>query len=369
VATVAWAVHYAHQRGLLHRDLKPANILLDERGEPHVTDFGLAKRVTADSTQTQSGAIVGTPAYMAPEQAQSRKGISTAADVYSLGAIFYELLTGQAPFHGETPLETIEKVVRQEPARPRQVSKQIDLDLETICLKCLEKEASKRYGSAEVLAEELERWQRGEPILARPVGSAERLWRWCRRNPAVAIASGLAAATLLMITVLSVWFAGYQQQVAGEKASQAEELRKQESKTATALEQSERDRRQLQATDRERQSALRVAASQALDRGLTYCRNREAFRGILWLARALELCPKEAVDLKRVIRLNFAAWSEKVPRLLTTTVPEGGVRGLGYSRDGKYFLVQEGNFGSDETGDLTGESRISKPLGAGINGS
>jgi WD40 repeat protein len=183
LAIVARAVHYAHQRGILHRDLKPANILLNGASQPYVADFGLAKRVEGDGKLTQSGAIVGTPSYMAPEQARAEKTLSTAVDVYSLGAILYELLTGRPPFRASTPLDTLLQLLDKEPDRLRSQNRAIDRDLETICLKCLTKNPSERYGSAEALAEELERWLRGEPIVARPTPAWERTLKWMRRRP------------------------------------------------------------------------------------------------------------------------------------------------------------------------------------------
>jgi WD40 repeat protein len=202
LATAAEAVHHAHQRGILHRDLKPANILVDDHGEPHVGDFGLAKRIEGDSELTISGAILGTPAYMSPEQASGRRGaVTTASDVHGLGAVLYALLTGRAPFGGDDVMEILQKVREMAPAPPSRLNPLLPRDLEIVCLKCLEKDPRRRYATAAELAADLRRWLADEPIAARPVSRLERAWRWCRRKPAVA---GLGAGVATLILVVGV---------------------------------------------------------------------------------------------------------------------------------------------------------------------
>ncbi len=186
VRAAAEAVHYAHQRGVIHRDLKPANVLVDEHGQPRVTDFGLAKRVSGGSGLTATGAVLGTPGFMAPEQAAGKKDLGPAADVYSLGAVLYALLTARPPFQARSDLDTVLQVLESEVVSPRRVNRAVDRDLETICLKCLEKDPRRRYASAKELADDLGRYLEGEAIVARPLGPLGRAGRWARRRPALA---------------------------------------------------------------------------------------------------------------------------------------------------------------------------------------
>ena len=208
MVAVAEAIDYAHQCGVIHRDLKPGNILLDQKGNPRVTDFGLAKKIQGDSGLTGSGQIMGTPSYMPPEQAGGQRGaVGPAADVYALGATLYALITGRPPFQAATAMDTVIQVLSDEPVPPRRLNPSIPRDLETICLKCLEKEPRRRYPSAAALAADLRRFLAGEPIAARPVTRLERAAKWARRKPTLAAAYtlGLLAVLLGGLGGTAVW--------------------------------------------------------------------------------------------------------------------------------------------------------------------
>jgi serine/threonine-protein kinase len=258
VLLLARAVEEAHRRGVIHRDLKPANILLTADGQPKITDFGLAKLLVGGVEQTRSGAILGTPSYMAPEQAEgNRIAVGPATDIYALGAILYECLTGRPPFKAESPVDTVVQVVSQEPVPPHHLQPKTPKDLETICLKCLHKQPNKRYATAADLADDLQRFLSDQPIRARPVSQAEKAFRWCRRNP---LPAGLAAALGLVlllgfVLVTHLWLRAIAHAaVAAREKTEAEQQRTlAEAHAADAL------RRQQQALAAQRR------ARQALD--------------------------------------------------------------------------------------------------------
>jgi serine/threonine-protein kinase len=302
LAKVARAVHYAHQRGIMHRDLKPSNILVDANGEPHVTDFGLAKRVDTQSDLTLSGAVIGTPQYMAPEQASGRaRHLTTAADVYGLGAVLYHLLTGRPPFDADNDLEVLHKVVAEEPTRPSAIAKHLDRDLETICLKCLDKDPAHRYGSGEALAEDLERWLRHEPVLARRTPVLERTVKWIRRRPAVAglLAALVAVAILGLVAVLWQWHA-------------AEQARKAALDEAKARAQAETEA--LRQRDR---SADLLSLAQT-DRGVRMLEEGDGM-GLLYLLQARETV-ENLSESKPSRSLLWAGWYEGLAKSMASTL-------------------------------------------------
>jgi WD40 repeat protein len=313
LATVARAVHHAHQHGLLHRDLKPANILLDAEGQPHLTDFGVAKSLLEEADLTGSGLIVGTPRYMAPEQARSGSKLTTAVDVYSLGAVLFELLTGQSAFDAVSSGQVIAEIAHRQPPSPRAVNPRVDRDLETICLKCLQNEPNERYTSAAALADDLDRWALGQPILARRHGVGERLCKWAKRRPILATLSVL----LLLSVILGVSGVIWQ----GHEAEQA----RQRAETAWTAEQ---DHRRLA------ESALRQSERR-------HYHHRIALAHREWLAnhvgraeQLLDECPLhlrhwEWGYLKRLCHLDTATWKSD----------HGGLRLVVYRPDGSRIAV------------------------------
>jgi WD40 repeat protein len=326
VATVARAVHYAHQRGLLHRDLKPSNVLLDSNGKPHVTDFGLAKRVDGDKRLTQSGAIVGTPSYMAPEQAGTKKGLSTAADVYSLGAILYELLTGRPPFQAETPLDTVLQVLEREPARPRLLNPRVNRDLETICLKCLEKEPTRRYGSAEALAEDLERWQTGTPIQARRSGLWEQTAKWARRRPALAALIGLVILAPILLLIVGLTYDA-QLRLALQEAAGAKNTAQEEAQAAKEANRKAQQARSNAAALVEEADGLRLVAESRV------VLPDHPTLALLLAIEAAKRGPRRAPHNNALA----AAWSacQELPPLLH----QDGVRRVAFLPDGRRILA------------------------------
>lgn len=357
IETLAHAMQHAHDQGIVHRDLKPANVLLQNAGTspsktsilqtaiPKITDFGLAKQAGADLTA--SGAMMGTPSYMAPEQAEARKGaIGPAADVYALGAILYECLTGRPPFRAATVVDTIMQVVGEEPVPPSQLNPKTPRDLETICLKCLEKPAARRYTSAAALAEDLRRFRAHEPITARPVGSVERAWRWCLRNRAVAASLLVVALALVAGTVVSLIFAVQ----AGEEAGNARRAQG-EAEKAQAQESFQRE---------EAQKLARANRQQAIDlmmwRGNRLLRDGEACAALPWLAEAIRLDPDNGAQ-----RTRLDAVLRTLPRLRALWRQADTINHLAVSADNRR-IAAAGNDGVARVWDLETGQPIGPPL-------
>ena len=335
LVTASGAIHHAHQRGILHRDLKPANILIDSEGRPHVTDFGLAKRVEGDSELTRSGAILGTPAYMAPEQASGKRGaVTTATDVYGLGAVLYVLLTGRAPFSGDSMIDTLEQVRKQPPEPPSKRNPRVPRDLEVICLKCLEKDPRRRYASADAIAGDLKHWIVGEPITARPVGNAASFWMWCRRNPIVAGASGLVAVALVVVTVLALLYADRKARLATSESLRADEQAHHSSEQAKAA---------ANLKDALTQSNRRLALLN-LERGRAACDQGQISSGLLWMLESLRVATDASdPDWKNAALANLAAWRACYNGLRGVYSNDRNVTTFALSPDGKKILMGSGD--------------------------
>jgi WD40 repeat protein/tetratricopeptide (TPR) repeat protein len=321
VEPLARAVEEAHRLGIVHRDLKPGNILLAADGTPKLSDFGLAKSLESNTGLTRTESVLGSPSYMAPEQAEGHsREVGPAADVYSLGVILYETLTGRPPFRGATVLQTLELVKSAEPVSPMRLVPGTSRDLETICLKCLQKEPARRYATAGDLADDLRRFLQGDPIHARRSGLLERSWRWARRHPAQASALGIAIVSLLVVTVLSTTFAVLQSQSRQRILALLGESRAQSTKLA-------------------------------VERGITLIDQRDGAGGLLWLARALRNDPSDGAGLHHAIRMNMArAAREQItaPRALLEAHGSGRVVGVAFHPEGRLAVVGRGN-GTVET--------------------
>jgi eukaryotic-like serine/threonine-protein kinase len=342
---VARAVHYAHTHGIVHRDLKPSNILLAVSTEapfavarglnqfaPKITDFGIAKRLFGDSSETRDGEVIGTPAYMAPEQASGQlQQVGPTTDIYALGVVLYEMLTGRVPLQGPTTLDTLVLVRTEEPIPPRRLQPKVPRDLETICLKCLEKNLDRRYASAAGLADDLKRFLDGEPVHARPTPTWERAWKWARRRPAVAtLAAGiLAVAALGFGLVASQWQRAERQAVAERQA-----------------------RRQVE----------RLSAGITLDKGAALCEAGDVAHGLLWLARSLELAERsQDADLERVARCDLAGWLPFLVRPRAQCAHRGWVWTVAFSPDGRQ-VVTGGSDGVVQRWDAATGHRVGEPL-------
>lgn len=343
VETIARAVHYAHLHGVVHRDLKPSNILLSARTSevptlaeqpafpafctlhsefciPKVADFGIAKQLDADSRETREGDVLGTPCYMSPEQASGQtERIGPATDIYSLGVILYEMLTGRVPLQGATTIDTLLLVRNEEPVPPRRLQPRIPRDVETICLKCLQKQPTQRYGSAAELADDLRRFLSDQPIRAKPATLAERVWKLAVRRPREAV---LSAALVLLTIVAMVLVIGQWRRAEAEAES--------ESKSRQLAQ--DREQKEMEA----RLQVQKLVTGIALGEGITLCERGVVPRGLLWMTRALEMAEANGEkDSARVARCNLAAWRPFVTQLRANLMHNSWICGVAFSPDGR----------------------------------
>jgi WD40 repeat protein/serine/threonine protein kinase/Tfp pilus assembly protein PilF len=355
---VADALEYAHEQGLFHRDIKPSNLLLDTQGTVWVTDFGLAKASADGDNLTHTGDIVGTLRYMAPERFQGQS--DARGDVYSLGLTLYELLVQRPAFDETDRNKLIHQVTHLDPPQPRKVNPAIPRDLETVILKAIDREPARRYATAGALAEDLRRFVDDKPIQARRVSKRERLWRWCRRNPALAGAAGLAATALVAVTALSVAIGliesrsaedqksayirlsieqGLTRQALDRSRDLANNLEEEQKRTKKALTDSEDAAGRLAVEKKRTDAALtesqRLSANLLIERGQALIDQQDPRRGMLWLARGMELAPPDAADLQRLARAKLAGARSELLALRAVLPHAGSIEVAVFSPDGQ----------------------------------